>query len=989
MVEKYNVWWRPTVHPLQVEIDCIRMGGRWGRSDGKIAGMGMAYHYRRFVEILWPEVVWHKWNLLILDAFVDHRIIGIMGPASSSKTHTSSLLAMVTYYCFPSETTIIVSSTTRESLENRILGELKKFHRSAKSRLSWLPGNLIEGRQRIVTDDRSIAIEGRDFRNGIVGVSCFCDDMMVDTPKGPMRISSVVTGQEVNNACGTGTIKSTHKRLASRVIRVSLSDGRKIDCTEEHPFFTLRGWIKAIDLETSDMVLSVSETMSILWESYPQQHYLLFGEVPELKGMPGMRKTNRSGLSKPEVLLNRMQGQNQGAPVQTMREKVQGMAKKGLVDRTHDGTLLQPGMLREVGCGTQGVLSYRDDMLQALWEENGGCSFPAGILLCGMPTAGRADALREVRQEVLIQERQAQRSQVALLRQVLQAELDWLQHEQAPKPEANARGAIRLETISKFDPSVSPNNRAENQAQPSALATDRYCVPGDKAGRGDRWRGSLDAGEKGKGRYENGPFGGTRVDSVEVLEPSGDPRFDKSAGGYWVYNLEVDGHPSYSVNGVVVHNCKKGQSFQGIEEFVGVKNKKVMLVADELQFLPSVFLDSIANMNKNKWFRCLGLGNPKDITDALGRLCEPAAHIGGWDSGIDQTNESKVWETRFSHGVCVHLPGPDSPNLDGKLGIPLITQEQMDSDVAFYGKDSIQWAMMDCGRMPRGLASRRVITRQMCLKFRALEDPVWKDTNRKKIGFLDAAYRGVGGDRCVFGWLEFGEEASTPTGSEVVSAILSQSIISPSGNQVLALAETMVVPVKLDMTETPEDQIAQFVKGQCESIGIDPSNFFFDSTGRGSLMNAFGRLWSPLVNGVEFGGAASKDRKVSADIDVVCYDHYFNMVTELWFNASYLIQSGQFRGMTEDVMAEGCMREWGWQGKRIQVETKDKMKIKSGRSCDLFDSLVVGVEGARRRGFIIKRQAAVAHKRVDNRWKRDLKERAEKLWHGSELNHAA
>ena len=297
--------------------------------------------------------------------------------------------------------------------------------------------------------------------------------------------------------------------------------------------------------------------------------------------------------------------------------------------------------------------------------------------------------------------------------------------------------------------------------------------------------------------------------------------------------------------------------------------------------------------------------------------------------------------------------------------------------------------MMDLGRMPRGLASRRVITRQMCLKFRALEDPVWKDTNRKKIGFLDAAYRGVGGDRCVFGWLEFGEEASTPTGSEVVSAILSQSPTSLSGNHILALSETMVVPVKMGLSETPEDQIAQFVKGQCESIGIDPSNFFFDSTGRGSLMNAFGRLWSPLVNGVEFGGAASKDRKVSADIDVVCYDHYFNMVTELWFNASYLIQSGQFRGMTEDVMAEGCMREWGWQGKRIQVETKDKMKIKSGRSCDLFDSLVVGVEGARRRGFIIKRQAAVAHKRVDNRWKRDLKERAEKLWHGSELNHAA
>ena len=65
------------------------------------------------------------------------------------------------------------------------------------------------------------------------------------------------------------------------------------------------------------------------------------------------------------------------------------------------------------------------------------------------------------------------------------------------------------------------------------------------------------------------------------------------------------------------------------------------------------------------------------------------------------------------------------------------------------------------------------------------------------------------------------------------------------------------------------------------------------------------------------------------------------------------------------------------------------MKVKSGRSPDLFDALVAGVEGARRRGFVIKRQLAVQHKRVDNTWKRQLKERALNLEKSGVLDHAA
>ncbi len=73
----------------------------------------------------------------------------------------------------------------------------------------------------------------------------------------------------------------------------------------------------------------------------------------------------------------------------------------------------------------------------------------------------------------------------------------------------------------------------------------------------------------------------------------------------------------------------------------------------------------------------------------------------------------------------------------------------------------------------------------------------------------------------------------------------------------------------------------------------------------------------------------------------------------------------------------------------LKVEPKEKMKLKSGRSPDLFDALAVGVEGARQRGFQIKRNEAASHKKVDYTWRRQLKERARDHWKVGELNHSA
>lgn len=451
-------------------------------------------------------------------------------------------------------------------------------------------------------------------------------------------------------------------------------------------------------------------------------------------------------------------------------------------------------------------------------------------------------------------------------------------------------------------------------------------------------------------------------------------------------------------NGIIGIPCKRGQgTYVGLGEYIGVHNKRVVMLADELSMMPRAFMDSTANLSKCPYFKLAGLGNPNETTNAHGFLCEPAAHLGGWDGGIDQMPKTKTWETRFPQGVCVHLPGSDNPNMDVPEGVPapyefLITREQMAQDAQIWGINDWHYTMMVEGKMPRGQGSRRVITRQMCEKFGALTDPNWLNTNRTRIAALDAAYRGLGGDRCVFLVLEFGDETPTDQNElgELAASIINQSDPANNRHKILALIDVLIVPVVADKdSDLPEDQIVKFVMAQCLARNIAPENFFFDSGMRTSLVTAFGRLWSPNVNSIDCGGTPS-ERKVSSDIDVICKDYYSKKITELWYSVRLIIEAGQFRGMTKDVMNEGCAREFKRVGaNKVEVESKEEMKTKTGYSPDLFDALCIGCEGARQRGFIIKRLGSDRRKREDHGWKKELKDRAQTLWRSKELNHSA
>jgi hypothetical protein len=552
----YNQLW-DTEEPSEIEAGAISHGGRWQRKDGEWCGEGLFYHHKALWKLLWPEFKWNRWAELLLKEFCENRIIGVLGPASSSKTTCAALFGLATYYSNPEECSVLCSSTTRESLENRIWGEIKKWNKRSKDRYEWIPGEFIESRQRIITSAEEESLEGRDFRNGLQGVP-----------------------------------------------------------------------------------------------------------------------------------------------------------------------------------------------------------------------------------------------------------------------------------------------------------------------------------------------------------------------------------------------CKKGEHYVGLSEYSGIKNKIIILIGDELQFMPGNFVDAVSNLNKNAGFKMIGLGNPKDKTDALGKLTEPSDEDGGWD-GVDQSGKTKTWNLRFAQGKAVQLVGTDSPNFDVAEGVKppfpfLITREQIATDLKFYGRDSLQFSMMNLGMMPKDSQSRRVITRSLCVKFMAMEEVVWADDRQTDILGLDAAYGSVGGDRCVAVHLKFGMD---------VNGILTLAFFGGP----------IIIPVSVKMEGLPQDQIALFLKDYATTNSIPPANLFYDSTGKGDLHSSFTRLWSGLVVPVEFGGKAD-ERVIRKDKEkeMKAKDLYGKRVSQLWFTTRLVIESNQMRQMPNEVMEEGCMREWILMPSGKQdVEPKDITRTRMGRSPDLFDATVVAVEGALQRGFKI------------------------------------
>ena len=147
----------------------IRSGGYFA-IGGKQYGEGMFHHFKAAQTLCWPEDDHHRWSDLILGEILKNRITVIAGCRDSSKTRTVSKWALIDYWCFPNNTLDLMTSTNTRGLELRVWGDIKSLHDRAHERFPWLPGNVVDAKHGVFTDNISEGDIVRDMRKGILGI---------------------------------------------------------------------------------------------------------------------------------------------------------------------------------------------------------------------------------------------------------------------------------------------------------------------------------------------------------------------------------------------------------------------------------------------------------------------------------------------------------------------------------------------------------------------------------------------------------------------------------------------------------------------------------------------------------------------------------------------------------------------------------------------------------------------------------------------------
>ena len=373
---------------------------------------------------------------------------------------------------------------------------------------------------------------------------------------------------------------------------------------------------------------------------------------------------------------------------------------------------------------------------------------------------------------------------------------------------------------------------------------------------------------------------------------------------------------------------EKKKEKEAIGKMIGMKQKKVIMIADELPELSEAILEAaFSNLTSNPFFQLIGIGNFNSMYDALGVFARPKK---GYSS---VTPEDEEWETEKGH--CIRFDGFKSPNiLLGEDKYPfLYNSKTLKNHKASYGDDSpALWRM--ARSFPCPIGQDQVIYNEADIISGKAEDTecIWQ-TMPTRVSGMDPAFTN-GGDRAV--------------------QMIGQYGICTDG--VWRLKKEKTILLRADVKEkTPEDyQIARQFRDNCISHEVDSYHAALDTTGAGSV------LWSIIreewkgsnVLDVNFSGAPL-DMFVRANDTNTAKMQFDRRVSELWWVGREFMKYGQIRGIDEDTARELKARKYdtskGPEGLKVCVEPKKEMKKRLGFSPDLADCWCVMLDLCRQR----------------------------------------
>ena len=372
--------------------------------------------------------------------------------------------------------------------------------------------------------------------------------------------------------------------------------------------------------------------------------------------------------------------------------------------------------------------------------------------------------------------------------------------------------------------------------------------------------------------------------------------------------------------------AEKSKTREAIGKFIGIKQKRVILIGDELSELSEAILNAgLTNLSKNPSFSMIGMSNPNSRFDAFGVWSEPK---NGWDS-IDAQSDDE-WETKWN-GRYLRLDGEQSPNiLLGEVKYPwLPTAEKLAEDRALLGEESRGYMRMVRAVFFDSDEASGIYSEAELTKSGSMGDVDWAEKPTTVAG-IDPAFTN-GGDRTIMYTAEVG--------------------YARNGQYVCKLGEAIHLNDDATNKAVPRTyQIVHQIMEHCQKRGISADNVALDSTGAGApFCDVLAGEWSSDFMRVTFGGRPS-DKRVSMNSQLTGGELYTNRVSELWFVGKELIRTRQIYGISSDLAQEMCARNYDMvksSSLKVKIESKQEFKSRFGRSPDLADAAFLALDCAR------------------------------------------
>jgi len=379
--------------------------------------------------------------------------------------------------------------------------------------------------------------------------------------------------------------------------------------------------------------------------------------------------------------------------------------------------------------------------------------------------------------------------------------------------------------------------------------------------------------------------------------------------------------------------AEKSKTREAVGKFIGIKQKRVFLIADELSELSEAILQAgLSNLSKNPYFSLVGMSNPSSRFDAFGVWSTPQDTWEKINTEVDDT-----WETKWG-GTYIRLDGERSPNIiAGENKYPwLPTLEKVEEDAELLGAKSRGYMRMVRAVFFDSDDSETVYTESELIDSGSMSTVQWS-TKPVNIAGFDPAFT-TDGDRSI---LYFGKVGMDDSGQFVCELTKPVQINDDATNK--------AVPRSY--------QIARLVKEECDKREVVASNLAIDATGAGQpLADVLAQEFGGDILRVSFGGKAS-DKRVSVRSKNIGHEIYVNRVSELWFIGKELCRTRQLFGISADLVKEITNRNYDivktGSNLRMKLESKVEYKARFGQSPDLADAAFLCIDLARQRHGLV------------------------------------